>query len=242
MPIDIYYAWIKCLHNPHSGSGSSSDIASSPEGASRRVIGPMTRPQKLCTWTGNAYKEVQVFPPKEAHPNEYWQLLLCSSSTSLSSTPRKPPRAQNPILSVDLSLPLHDFGVETVFPIVSSPILFSTRKDQKNEKKQVRNERILKLPPLWSNGPVGPLRLMEHLSFDLDKVLTPLVLHLMLELYLILYKKVWDSGLGLANWLITTMTDSENIPSELRSVIDKDSPKIIELGTLTCFSYMRCTT
>ena len=64
----------------------------------------------------------------------------------------------------------------------------------------------------------------------------------MLELYLILYKKVWDSGLGLANWLITTMTDSENIPSELRSVIDKDSPKIIELGTLTCFGYMRRTT
>ena len=165
---DIYHAWVRC--NPSDALPSGSSAGGDADDVKRaRSLGPMTQPQKLTTWVGNAYKEVQVFPPREARPGERWQLLLCTKPNSRFVT------------SVDLSLPhTPDIGSQNaedgfgkeVLPILSSPVLFTARPPPSTQKdrKQVRNERILKLPsPLWGTS-TGPLRMVEHLSFDLDKV------------------------------------------------------------------------
>ena len=165
--VDIYHAWVKC--RPSSTSNAGNDGTMSVEEVKRqRSLGTMTQPQKLTTWDGNAYKEIQVFPPREARAGESWQLLLCCKSDAGFVT------------SVDLSKGVSasmtsanatNFGSD-ILPILSSPILFTARPPVGSQKarKQVRNERILKLPSSAAGERIGPLKMTEHLSFDLDKV------------------------------------------------------------------------
>lgn len=151
--IDIFYAWVKCIE-------STGD-------AKKRALGPMTAPQKLVNWTGNTYKEVQVFPPKDAAlQGARWQLLLCT----------RPAEMRMYVASVDLSAAT--FG-EHVIPILSAPVLFSPRNPkEQNDRKQVRNERVFKLPsPLFGASSASPLRITEYLSYDLDKVRSSFIPH-----------------------------------------------------------------
>ncbi|KAH8111060.1 putative methyltransferase-domain-containing protein [Phellopilus nigrolimitatus] len=212
--IDIYYAWVKASENSRKSASTSAAGAS-------RALGPMTPPLKLMTCKGETYEKVPVFPPKDAREGERWQLLLCT----------KPARLGKHATSVDLSPPSSrsskdfdtqyerdaewsDFGAH-VFPILSEPVLFRKGAPGKTlaEKKQVQNERILKFPSLWGTS-VGPLRITEHLSYDLDK-------------------KVWDSGMGLSHWLVSTMVGALDAPPIIRSLMDSKSPTILELGAGT---------
>lgn len=150
---DIFYAWVKSLK---------------PTDDERpRSLGPMTPPLKLTTWTeADAYKELLIFPPKDTREGDYWKLLLCT----------KPTDATRYLTSVDMSG--NTFGTYP-FPVLSMPVQFtfgqqedsSAGRIQKtlSNTKQVQNERIIKLPALWYT-PVSPLRVLEHTSFDLDKV------------------------------------------------------------------------
>ncbi|THH00466.1 hypothetical protein EW145_g7074 [Phellinidium pouzarii] len=168
--IDIYYAWVKSAAVTESqNSDSSGPKASSGSSTVSRALGPMTHPLKLITWMGNSYKEVLVFPPKDVHEGQSWQILLCT----------KPAHLGKFTTSIDLASSSEaedgaaSFGAH-VLPILSAPILFSSRRKLTagktlTDKKQVQNERILKFPPLWGTA-VGPLRITEHLSYDLDKV------------------------------------------------------------------------
>ncbi|KAL5513207.1 hypothetical protein ACEPAH_3605 [Sanghuangporus vaninii] len=216
--IDIFYAWVKCIDS---------------DARKQRTLGPMTQPQKVMTWSGNSYKEVQVFPPKEAavalkdgSDTSRWSLLLCTRSSSPGSPY---------ITSIDLSA--ENFG-SCIFPILSAPVHFASdsrasagrSSNQKVEPierkntKQGRNERVFKLPsPLFSSPSVGPLRVTEHLSYDLDK-------------------KVWDSGVGLSHWLVATMLEAsridsdelaDGIPSIVKGLMRTKGATILELGTGT---------
>lgn len=150
---DIFYAWVK---------------SSNPTDDERpRSLGAMTPPLKLTTWSeANAYKELLIFPPKDTREGDYWKLLLCT----------KPADAARYLTSVDMSG--NTFGTSP-FPVLSMPVQFTYRHQgdssagrlQKtiSNTKQVQNERIIKLPVLW-NTPVSPLRVLEHISYDLDKV------------------------------------------------------------------------
>ncbi|KAL5492426.1 hypothetical protein ACEPAI_3873 [Sanghuangporus weigelae] len=212
--IDIFYAWVKCIDG---------------DAQKQRTLGPMTQPLKLMTWNGNSYKEVQVFPPKEAAGSDTsrWSLLLCTRSSSPG----------NPyITSIDLSA--GDFG-NHIFPILSAPVHFVSGSrtgtgrsnnqkieptESRKNTKQVRNERLFKLPsPLFNSPTVGPLRVTEHLSYDLDK-------------------KVWDSGVGLSNWLVSAMLEAsridsdelaDGIPSIVKSLMRTKRATFVELGTGT---------
>ncbi|KAL5536890.1 hypothetical protein ACEPAF_713 [Sanghuangporus sanghuang] len=219
--IDIFYAWVKCID--------------SDAGKQRTPLGPMTQPQKLMTWSGNSYKEVQVFPPKEAaaalkdgSDASRWSLLLCTRSSS-------PGIGNRYITSIDLFA--EHFG-SYIFPILSAPVRFASDSrasagrsnnqklvsTERKNTKQGRNERVFKLPsPLFSSPSVGPLRVTEHLSYDLDK-------------------KVWDSGVGLSNWLVGTMLEAsridsdelaDGIPSIVKSLMQTKGATILELGTGT---------
>lgn len=155
--IEIYYAWVKSVESPVS--------ATSTEQTDAKIfpLGPMSQPKKLTDWTGNSYKEISVYPPTFVQEGERWHLLLCA---------RHPVTKQ---LVTSIGLPSGSqaenssggFGTE-ILPIISSAILFTAKKSA-GDKKQVQNERLLKLPQLWGKS-VGPLRLKEHISFDLDKV------------------------------------------------------------------------
>ncbi|KAI5124255.1 hypothetical protein M0805_005104 [Coniferiporia weirii] len=187
--IDIYYAWVK------SAAATES------------------RAKKLMTWTGNSYKEVLVFPPKDTREGELWQLLLGTkhihSGKFQASVDLAPCRKDN-------GAELVGFGTH-VLPILSTPVLFTSQKSPAGktsvDKKQAKNERILKLPPLWGAA-VGPLRITEHLSYDLDK-------------------KVWDSGLGLSYWLVSTFTGEGDTPSFVKRLMEDKAPRILELGAGT---------
>ena len=150
--IDIFYAWVK---------------SSKPEEGKARALGPMTPPLKLMTWSvRNLYKEVLAFPPKDTREGDYWQLLLCT----------KPAGATRHLTTVDMTG--NGFGVHP-FPVLSMPIHFTFREQEStsagrvkktiSDAKQVQNERILKLPALWKAS-ISPIRLLEHTSYDLDKV------------------------------------------------------------------------
>ena len=168
--IDIFYAWVKCIDNTTDNK------------ANRRVLGPMTAPTKLMTWLGNTYKEIQVFPPKEATKatpagtGGRWQLLLCTRAAELGTY----------VPSIDLGSSTEMFETY-VLPILSSPVLFvsgsrsaiSRGHTSGGQRKQVLNERVFKFPSLlWDCTSVGPLRVTEHLSYDLDKVSILYVSHL----------------------------------------------------------------
>ena len=104
-----------------------------------------------------------MFPPKNASEGEYWRLLLCT----------KPKKGF--ITSIDMVVPQNEFGAY-IFPIVSMPVLYSSNSNTtcttssrsditKLDAKQFQNERVLRL-----GTPGPPIRIIEHLSYDLDKV------------------------------------------------------------------------
>ena len=80
-----------------------------------------------------------------------------------------------PILALSRTMDLcMNYG--TCTHILSSDILFTSKRGSGPDKKQAQNERLLKLPPFRGNA-VGPIRLIEHTSFDLDKVRGSLIRH-----------------------------------------------------------------
>ncbi|KLO17915.1 hypothetical protein SCHPADRAFT_900110 [Schizopora paradoxa] len=199
--VDIYFAWVKC----DSNGG----------------IGSLFQPTKLTTWReANAYKEVSVPPPKGIQHGQSWQILLCSNPPESNSIPSN--------LTVDFSAPVSGFG-KGPLPVLSLPILFSSKPSRKQDSDRQKNvERLMKFPSNLSvssdsaeNVKIGPLRILEHLSFDLDK-------------------KIWDSGVGLSKWLIDTFpTINPEIPNTavsplLHSLSDGPSRNmILELGAGT---------
>ncbi len=149
--IDIYHAWVKC--DPKGG------------------IGALSQPAKLTTWReANVYKEVSVHPPKDVQHGQSWQLMLCSKTLGSNSFP----------LTVDFSESASGFGISPL-PVLSLPISFSSQGvGKRGDDKQRNIERILKFPGIVSAGSrsepkenvkLGPLKILEHLAFDLDKVL-----------------------------------------------------------------------
>ncbi|KAG2121871.1 putative methyltransferase-domain-containing protein [Suillus clintonianus] len=125
----------------------------------------ITKPVKLTSWRASTmYKEIPVPPPRNACNGEYWRLIL-SSGTS-----RK-----------DQVLSLNDENLgHRPFPVLSDPILFSTRPS-----KVVKQERIRRSYALTETNKDHPtiFHIIEQTSFDLDK-------------------KIWDSGIGLSSWLV----------------------------------------
>jgi protein N-lysine methyltransferase METTL21D len=112
----------------------------------------ITRPTKLTTWRDNdAYRELTVPPPHGIKDGQYSRLVLLSQQQGM-------PHAIN--FGADGSAP---------FPVMSMPILFSSR-GRSTTSKQERVERIYLLPT--AQGSRAFLSIVEQTSFDLDKVRT----------------------------------------------------------------------
>ena len=135
---DIYYAWIPI----ESQAPRSSGLALT----------------KLTTWKPSvAYRDVNVFPPKESRSGETWRLYLCVGASA-------------GIANVDLRQSRPPFGTRP-FPVLSTPILFTAHRPHAREalsasSKQLEIERKFSL----TAGRDTTLTIREHLSFDLDKV------------------------------------------------------------------------
>ena len=228
--LDVYYAWV--LPDPTSPS----------------ALGSVQSPAaKLTTWREtNAYKEVSVHPPKGVQEGQSWQLLLCTPFAALAGASTGPSRGNHSLrelsITVDLSTGPEAFGRQP-FAVLSLPIAFSSRKVVNNSKlgKNVENkqrsiQRILKFPIAHVGNKetkVGPLKVSEHLSFDLDKVI--IATHdkrLNTDNYII--KKVWDSGIALSGWLTQKWSARESPLSPLREINQRlyaiNKPIVLELG------------
>lgn len=119
--------------------------------------------KKLTTY-GNAsrYKEIRVPFPPNIKDKQDWSLALISGQNS-----------------GDLRIPLDKLdSFSRPLPLLSMPILFRS-KSEHNPTKQERIRRIYTFPSSSSPEPVS-FSLVEHTSFDLDKVRTllcPMISH-----------------------------------------------------------------
>ncbi|KDQ50692.1 hypothetical protein JAAARDRAFT_199686 [Jaapia argillacea MUCL 33604] len=188
-PQDIFYAWSPC---------------SSP--SSLPTFNKSSRPTKLTTWRhANAYKAISVPPPPGVREGQYWRLILCANAL--------------PILSPPHIIPLFQGVSKGPLPVISMPILFSSRGYQGGAGKQEQVERIyrMSIPP---SGEIGDMVVREQTSFDLDK-------------------KVWDSGVGLSAWLVDLYGNNIRLEvgglvGRLKAVLDANERRhILELGAGT---------
>ncbi|KAI0083752.1 putative methyltransferase-domain-containing protein [Irpex rosettiformis] len=159
----------------------------------------ISRPVKLTTWReNNAYRELTVLPPQGVKEGQRYRLVLLAQ-------PQGMPHVIN-----------FAAGGSTPYPVMSMPILFSSRS-RPTGSKQEQVERIYRLPTSLQSQAF--LHITEQTSFDLDK-------------------KVWDSGLGLSSWLseaVCTPDGNEIHPlrRDLCSTILSKKCDIIELGSGT---------
>ncbi|KAL4066047.1 putative methyltransferase-domain-containing protein [Scleroderma yunnanense] len=168
----------------------------------RQIPSVITRPAKLTSWRStNAYKEITVPRPQNLRDGQFWQLILSVGTT------RK-----------DQLIPLYDEDIgRTPFPVMSMPILFTSRPQKTVKQEQIIRSYLLCTPT--QETPAKVFDICEQTSFDLDK-------------------KVWDSGIGLSSWLIrlcsAEQTETNPVLYELRrSLLDKESRNIVELGAGT---------
>ena len=142
---DIYYSW-----SPFPSLSSMTTIH-------------YEQPIKLTTWRqSNAYKEIPVPPPHGVREGQKWRLLL--TADALAHNSRSSP------VAINLN---HKNVGKTPFPVMSMPILFTSRAPPKGAKQE-QIERVYHLRPVTKgsdrlDGGVS-LRLVEQTSFDLDKV------------------------------------------------------------------------
>lgn len=96
------------------------------------------------------YKEIPVPPPRNVRDGEYWRLVLSSGTSRKDQI---------------LSLSDENLGRQP-FPVVSDPILFSSRSS-----KAVKQERIQRSYVLTATNRDHPVifHIIEQTSFDLDK-------------------------------------------------------------------------
>ncbi|KZT25126.1 hypothetical protein NEOLEDRAFT_1178551 [Neolentinus lepideus HHB14362 ss-1] len=152
---DIFYSWCP-VSNANQENTYPKDLSG-------------TRPVKLTTWRlSSAYKELSVPPPPGLRDGQLWRLMLTAQVQG------------NPIIS------LTGEGLGSlIFPVLSMPILFSSRNMK--SKKQDQIERIYRFP-VPSQDEQAVMVIREQTSFDLDK-------------------KIWDSGIGLSGWIIDVFND-----------------------------------
>ncbi|KAF5367828.1 hypothetical protein D9757_010330 [Collybiopsis confluens] len=126
---------------------------------------------------------------------------------------------------IDLDSGLDDtLGRALPFPVMSMPIS-ATKNAGKDtgKKKQESIERLYRLGRFDDENTLL-LRIMEQTAFDLDK-------------------KIWDSGIGLASWLVSFAKSNLNMEGEIASsnsllntlqqALFSPSRRIIELGAGT---------
>lgn len=112
----------------------------------------ITSPQKLTTWRSSNFKEFSIPLPPRARDGQSYRLVL---------TARQHARAHV------LNLASAEIG-DKPFPVMSMPILLSSRGRPSNMLKQQEIERVYRVP-LQSDRD-GFLTVREQTSFDLDKV------------------------------------------------------------------------
>ncbi|RDX50268.1 hypothetical protein OH76DRAFT_1349222 [Lentinus brumalis] len=162
----------------------------------------ITPPHKLTTWRSNNFKEFSVSLPPRARDGQSYRLVLTTRQHGRSHI---------------LNLASREIG-EKPFPIVSMPILVSSRAHWGNLEKQQHIERVYRIP-LHSEKD-GFLTIREQTSFDLDK-------------------KVWDSGVGLSSWLVELASaplkaeESSKITQARGALFSSEPRRIIELGAGT---------
>jgi len=122
-----------------------------------------TTPIKLTTWRqSNAYKEIPVPPPHGVREGQQWRLLLTGDAN---------PSSRSSPVAIDLN---DKIVGKAPFPVMSMPILFTSRAPPKKSAKQEQIERVYDLRPAKGSGEHldggVSLRLVEQTSFDLDKV------------------------------------------------------------------------
>jgi len=151
---DIYYSWVGPLRDPISSEKTIPTTTAAVKKAT-----------KLTTYRrSSAFKEVPVPPPIGVREGQQWQLVLACS----------PDAAVNPLID------LCDGGIGSgvPFPVISVPILFSSRGQGRKgvSRKQERIQRVYRISSEGGGGdemeganPRG-LRITEQTSFDLDKV------------------------------------------------------------------------
>ena len=149
---DIYYSWSRFQ---------------SPSSTTTAHYEQHTQLIKLTTWRqSNAYKEIPVPPPHDVREGQQWRLLLTGDACeNPNSRPTSP-----------VEIDLNDKSVgKTPFPVMSMPILFTSRAPTKKSAKQEQIERVYHLRPTKGSvehlkGGGVCLRVVEQTSFDLDKV------------------------------------------------------------------------
>ncbi|KAL6301216.1 putative methyltransferase-domain-containing protein [Sparassis latifolia] len=166
----------------------------------------ISKPQKLTTWRkSSAYKELAVPLPPGIREGQSFRLVLTAHSSG------------NPHV---VNLAGATLG-ERPFPVLSMPILFSSRLSAKAGSstmgKQEQVERVYRIAA--GSGDQLFLHVKEQTSFDLDK-------------------KVWDSGIGLSSWIASLAqarpSDSAPLVDNLLDILMSREPRnIVELGAGT---------
>ncbi|KAI0766645.1 putative methyltransferase-domain-containing protein [Trametes elegans] len=164
----------------------------------------ITAPQKLTVWRqSSAYKEIPVPLPQGVRDGQSYRLVLTAHGQGRPHI---------------INLAAHDLGVRP-FPVLSMPIMFSSRGRADAAEKQEQIERVYRVP--LQSGENGFITVREQTSFDLDK-------------------KIWDSGIGLSSWLVQLaqehpQTDDGRVTlSHARdAMFSPERRNIVELGAGT---------
>ncbi|OCH87795.1 hypothetical protein OBBRIDRAFT_759177 [Obba rivulosa] len=157
----------------------------------------ITKPQKLTVWRqSSAYKEIPVSLPPGIRDGQSYRLVLTAHAAGF-------PHVVN-LASTSVG--------ERSFPVLSVPILFSSRVRPGGKQEQI--ERVFRIG--LGAKEQAFMTLQEQTSFDLDK-------------------KVWDSGIGLSSWLVGLATEQSADEPELvktlrETLFSKSKRNIIELG------------
>lgn len=188
----------------------------------------VTTPQKLTVWRqSSAYKEIPVPLPQGLRDGQSYRLVLTAHGQGRPHI---------------INLAAHDLGARP-FPVLSMPILFSSRG--RTVEKQEQIERVYRVP--LQTGENRFLTVREQTSFDLDKVrcdiACPETVH---ELRRPSLQKIWDSGIGLSSWLVQLAQNppavggEHNLVSRARdALMSPESRKIIELGMIQFLYFAR---
>lgn len=112
----------------------------------------ITTPQKLTTLRSSNFKEFSVPLPPRARDGQSYRLVLTTRQHGRSHI---------------MNLASRGVG-EKPFPVMSMPILLSSRARPGNAEKQQEIERVYRVP--LQSEKDGFLTIREQTSFDLDKV------------------------------------------------------------------------
>lgn len=206
--LDIYYRWLPVRPDNFKPPGATPAVAHASAVQATALV-------KLTTWReANAYKEVHVAPPQMVKEGQRWRLVLCTTARPDAST------------AIDLAQ--EPFGGRP-FPVISMPILFSSRGGSGKNSSAVKQEQIERLFRFPLGLSSALLSVQEQLSFDLDKVCA-LVFLVVIRILTRLLKKLWDSGIGLSYWLTSLAVERSQAPDIARRLFDAPACTILELG------------